>query len=85
MYSDAFQVQNDFDLTRSSNAKINAKIKILKEPADAIGKINSYTIFLAKVQVNNPTYQWFNQKGEQIRGKCRSYLQKRKKISDFIG
>ena len=72
MYTDAILFQNDFDLTRSS--KNNAEIKILKEPADAIGKINSYVNFSALVEANNPTFQWYNQKGEQIRGKSRSNL-----------
>ena len=68
------QLQNDFDIPSISNKIINAEIKILKEPADAIGKINSYVNFSALIQVNNPTFQWFNQKGEQMRGKCRSNL-----------
>ena len=73
MFIDA-QLQNDFDIPSISNKIISADIKILKEPADAIGKINSYVNFSALVEVNNPTFQWFNQKGEQMRGKCRSNL-----------
>lgn len=74
MFTDAIQAPNDFDIPSISNKIINPEIKILKEPADEIGKINSYINFSALVEANNPTFQWFNQKGEQMRGKCRSNL-----------
>ena len=60
--------------SKQSAPKFVSEITILAEPNDVEGQIGSYVNLSARVEANNPTYQWYDKYGAQMPRMCRSNL-----------
>ena len=71
-YSDSIPSGSQDKLALSP--KHTSELNIIAEPIDAIGKIGSYVNFFARIQANNPQYQWYDKNGTPMPRMCKSTL-----------
>ena len=69
-YVDALQS----GIIESSIPKNISELKVIAEPIDVVGRIGAYVNFSARVEANNPTYQWYDKYGNQIPRMCKSNI-----------